>query len=365
MIETTSPPSRLTITDLESESLLETKSPNSEIYEAESQIEDLFHRLTKTHIEDLLQQKNYKATKEACLHYLMVKNTDLNSNDLKMIEVVCQSLLDTEHTREAREILSSLPDPELIQYEVCSIACKALANKTSETSEMRSQFLVLTGTTKEKEIVGSPELIKNIRIAKQIDSYVQSLISMPANYPLKSPQIRELVASGKITKANSLIKKNFKIQSAKRGGPNEVLSCAQRGIGSCLEMSIAGYFFALEHQLTENIECAFLENGDHAFLVIGRDHNSNPYDYTTWGDDAVLCDPWSGAHYPATLLERYLNDYVGQEFDERGLLSCHIQAFNPLTQHIHLVRNPNSVAGPNTSEETTSMTNLKRQKTVD
>jgi len=47
---------------------------------------------------------------------------------------------------------------------------------------------------------------------------------------------------------------------------------------------------------------------DHAFLVIGREPNSDPSDYMTWGKNAVICDPWSNRYFPASDLRNQLND---------------------------------------------------------
>lgn len=30
----------------------------------------------------------------------------------------------------------------------------------------------------------------------------------------------------------------------------------------------------------------------HAFVIIGRKPGSDTTNYATWGDDAVICDPW-------------------------------------------------------------------------
>ncbi len=36
---------------------------------------------------------------------------------------------------------------------------------------------------------------------------------------------------------------------------------------------------------------------DHEFVVMGRDPDSDPTDYTTWGNNAVICDPWKGISF--------------------------------------------------------------------
>lgn len=325
---------------------------------------DLFQKLTKQRIEESLRQKNYRGAVNSCRHYIQVKNNDISSTGLAMIQSTCQSLFDTGSSAEAREILSFLPDTVPIEHTVCSIASVELKNKPSKYSKRASRFLALTGKTKDKEIVGSPNLTRNIQIARQIEAYVKTRFPMPANYALKSLHIQNLVAANKIKKANALIKANFKIQSKARGDIEEIYTCIKLGIGSCQEMSLAGYLFALEH-LPHDIEFATIEHGDHNFLVIGRDRNSNPNDHKTWGEHAVVCDPWSGAYYPASLLETNLKDYAGQEFDQSGLLQCKIKAFNPHTQYVKII-NPNPPVQPTaefTQVDETDEPTAKRLKT--
>ena len=57
---------------------------------------------------------------------------------------------------------------------------------------------------------------------------------------------------------------------------------------------------------------------DHVLLVLGRSKGSNILDVTTWGSDAVICDPWADAAYPAAQLatkskEAPLKAVIGDE----------------------------------------------------
>ena len=42
---------------------------------------------------------------------------------------------------------------------------------------------------------------------------------------------------------------------------------------------------------------------DHVFVVIGRPNGTDATTYTTWGNDAVICDPWARRAYFARNLE--------------------------------------------------------------
>ncbi|MFN8672200.1 MAG: hypothetical protein U0457_09005 [Candidatus Sericytochromatia bacterium] len=66
--------------------------------------------------------------------------------------------------------------------------------------------------------------------------------------------------------------------------------------GNCQEVaSVAGQY--LKEMGIKDVE--FFGKPNHAFIVIGRDQNSNAYDPSSWGDRAVVCDPWYGETFPA------------------------------------------------------------------
>ena len=71
---------------------------------------------------------------------------------------------------------------------------------------------------------------------------------------------------------------------------------AQWGCGNCEEHASVAFVF-LERDGTRPIDYVQLPN--HAFVVVGRDRNSNPTDYRTWGSEAAVCDPWDGQVYAA------------------------------------------------------------------
>ncbi|STX27931.1 Uncharacterised protein [Legionella beliardensis] len=51
------------------------------------------------------------------------------------------------------------------------------------------------------------------------------------------------------------------------------------------------------------------ETNGHVFLVIGRKIPSDMSDPLTWGDDAVICDPWANKVYPAATYKENLKNY--------------------------------------------------------
>lgn len=68
------------------------------------------------------------------------------------------------------------------------------------------------------------------------------------------------------------------------------------GCGNCDEHASLAFTF-LERVGIRPIDYMVLPN--HAFVVIGRPASSDPTDYTTWGNEAVICDPWDHKVFPA------------------------------------------------------------------
>lgn len=55
-------------------------------------------------------------------------------------------------------------------------------------------------------------------------------------------------------------------------------------------------------------------NGNHTFIVLGRDEESDPSDYTTWGINAIICDPWSRQQYFVRDIPQLLNDCIPVQY---------------------------------------------------
>lgn len=70
------------------------------------------------------------------------------------------------------------------------------------------------------------------------------------------------------------------------------------GCGNCGEQSAIAFEYLDENGIRP-LDWMSRKNGDHAFVVIGRSKDSDPEKYATWGNVAVVCDPWMGASYPA------------------------------------------------------------------
>ena len=58
------------------------------------------------------------------------------------------------------------------------------------------------------------------------------------------------------------------------------------------------------------VEMYEIKNGDHVFTVIGRNQDSDPHHFTSWGENAVVVDAWAGEIYPAFAIPKILKDYA-------------------------------------------------------
>jgi hypothetical protein len=77
------------------------------------------------------------------------------------------------------------------------------------------------------------------------------------------------------------------------------------GYGNCQEQACVAAV-RLKEKGVQNVEVMGKPN--HAFVVIGRDPKSDASDPSTWGDKAVVCDPWYEEHYSAKELPNHQNN---------------------------------------------------------
>lgn len=106
-------------------------------------------------------------------------------------------------------------------------------------------------------------------------------------------------------------------------------------VGNCDEMTdLALYFLANQTTLNAKGETFSIKNGDHVFLVIGREPGSRESDYTTWGKQAVICDPWSGDVFFAAEIEQKLKCHKIYKFSD----GSSVNYLTPLNINYHLIR---------------------------
>jgi hypothetical protein len=69
------------------------------------------------------------------------------------------------------------------------------------------------------------------------------------------------------------------------------------GCGNCGEQAAIAFVHLFNVQKVKQLDLMHRTNADHAFVVIGRKSDSKLEDYNTWGDEAVICDPWDNKSY--------------------------------------------------------------------
>lgn len=124
-------------------------------------------------------------------------------------------------------------------------------------------------------------------------------------------------------------------------------------VGNCEEMVDLGlYYLSQSTNFHVKGEVFSLKKGDHVFLVIGRDPNSDPTDYATWGKDAIICDPWAGQAYPVSEIETKLHSHRVYYYD-RATFMNYLMPFNPayhvLKKEIREADNSYAMANSNLS----------------
>lgn len=94
------------------------------------------------------------------------------------------------------------------------------------------------------------------------------------------------------------------------------------GAGNCADQSSVAMRF-LEGMNMYPLDLMGDTYNDHAFVVIGRLVTSDSSDASTWGPEAVVCDPWSG------ISGRVDNDSVAAMLIEYPMYESQFQVLRP------------------------------------
>ena len=95
---------------------------------------------------------------------------------------------------------------------------------------------------------------------------------------------------------------------------NVIAISSKYDLGNCGELAYFALDYILYHAPPElNAETYSIRGGNHSFLVINRDPNSDPNLPETWGTDAVICDPWANKVYRARDYRTELKNFYTQE----------------------------------------------------
>lgn len=143
----------------------------------------------------------------------------------------------------------------------------------------------------------------NRQYAENAISHVRSMLRHGSNTerdstnPLREAQLITLIRKSVKAKAIQYAQSHHGIC------PFEVMiklnydALKENGYGHCGELAQAAFHY-LKRLGVYPIDFCKTTVGSHNILVIGRCRGSDPNDITTWGKDAVVCDPWADRCYP-------------------------------------------------------------------
>lgn len=117
-------------------------------------------------------------------------------------------------------------------------------------------------------------------------------------------------------------------------------TCKKLMRGNCHELAFMALDYVLQYAPYMNAEIYDISEGDHVFLVIGRDPESQESKTETWGSSTYICDPWANKIYRASeyLTELYdyytLSQYAPEHRtrDGKPTYTNHAKRFDPHTQ---------------------------------
>lgn len=172
-------------------------------------------------------------------------------------------------------------------------------------------------------------LQRNLKLARIVGNEARSLLKASATHPDSNeiaPEEKEHIRQT-IDGMREAMFALFPMET-NRWIRFAALRAIREQVGNCEEYSQVALYRLQEMNPSIPAELYRIANGDHCFLVIGRDPSSSRYDWRTWGDHVVVCDAWLGAVYPAREIPKQLIDTKGYTLQEYMALSF-VMTFNP------------------------------------
>lgn len=170
--------------------------------------------------------------------------------------------------------------------------------------------------------IHNKELLRNLNYGCIAASHVRKMIQASSTHPacnaLSNTEYEQIVELMRDTRSQIKNQNYFVNFSHDDHFANYFSSvkkiCEKNKIANCHEMSEITAYALTKMGVNQNIEVLHILKGDHVFVVIGRDPNSNLNDFTHWGPNAAIVDAWSGDVYPATQLENKLKSFLRYEY---------------------------------------------------
>jgi hypothetical protein len=172
----------------------------------------------------------------------------------------------------------------------------------------------------EENLQHDPHLQSNLFIGKTILEHVQKTVLYSTNHMQRYVAILKKDPQDKPPLDPTLLKDVLSTLHKKRSDmqsiattPLSTPTLKEDSVGNCGEMAVLGQKYGKTLFPDQFIQRVSIKPGDHSFLVIGLPPEINIESYKSWPKSVVICDPWSGACYPASNLEDYLFDFIDSE----------------------------------------------------
>lgn len=163
---------------------------------------------------------------------------------------------------------------------------------------------------KEEHHSSDPRLQRNFDIAYDIINRVRGVITGSCSHPdINSikPEIqfqidKKLAALRELRRYDNLYASFEKFEKSAKKIENS-------HVGNCEEMVTYALYLMMKDHPTLSAFMGTIQNGDHDYLVFDVAHDANSHDYTTWGEYAMVADPWAGKVYRVADIVNQLEDY--------------------------------------------------------
>lgn len=173
--------------------------------------------------------------------------------------------------------------------------------------------------------------IKNLELAAQCVNETRGLIEHSSTHILVNLQgssgefkhlkeVRDRVKDMRKAVAKSLLSSSREVSAV------AAEYAINYKVGNCAELADIMYEKLKNKSCTSSNEIFSLANGDHDFNVIARTPGSNPNDPTTWGDNCIIADAWSGEVYLASEIPSKLKGV--RAIDYQGDIHYYLEPYN-------------------------------------
>ncbi len=153
------------------------------------------------------------------------------------------------------------------------------------------------------------KLTKNLAYAEDAMSYVKQALPLGScNKAKRFDDPLHIAITDMRDEWESVLKKSSFNTECKRY--KKLAKVAKKhGIGNCAEMSAVAYSYLKDKNLIK-VAMLYLQGGDHAFIVIGKDPASDERDPYSWGLEAVVLDCWTNQFYPAAQIFEHMANHI-------------------------------------------------------